>query len=106
MEIRNHPLAGQGTAFYGALKPGKVTVARFCNIDGAYKLFLLSGEAVAMDRCTKGVTASVKVERPVREIIEGIIAEGVPHHYSIVWEDVAEAMKGICALLNIPVIEM
>lgn len=106
VEIRNHPLAGQGTAFYGALKPGKVTVARFCNIDGAYKLFLLSGEAVAMDRCTKGVTASVKVERPVREIIEGIIAEGIPHHYSIVWEDVAEAMKGICALLNIPVIEM
>lgn len=106
VEIRNHPLAGQGTAFYGALKPGKVTVARFCNIDGAYKLFLLSGEAVAMDRCTKGVTVSVKVERPVREIIEGIIAEGVPHHYSIVWEDVAEAMKGICALLNIPVIEM
>jgi len=59
-----------------------------------------------MDRCTKGVTASVKVERPVREIIEGIITEGIPHHYSIVWEDVAEAMKGICALLNIPVIEM
>ena len=52
MEIRNHPLAGQGTAFYGALKPGKVTVARFCNIDGAYKLFLLRGEAVALDRCT------------------------------------------------------
>lgn len=53
VEIRNHPLAGQGTAFYGALKPGKVTVARFCNIDGAYKLFLLSGEAVAMDRSGK-----------------------------------------------------
>lgn len=106
VEIRNHPLAGQGTAFYGALKPGKVTVARFCNIDGAYKLFLLRGEAVALDRCTKGVTASVKVERPVREIIEGIITEGIPHHYSIVWEDVAEAMKGICGLLNIPVIEM
>ena len=67
MEIRNHPLAGQGTAFYGALKPGKVTVARFCNIDGAYKLFLLSGEAVAMDRCTKGVTARGKEDRPGRE---------------------------------------
>lgn len=106
VEIRNHPLAGQGTAFYGALKSGKVTVARFCNIDGTYKLFLFCGEAVAMDRCTKGVTASVKVERPVREIIEGIIEEGIPHHYSIVWADVAEAMKGICGLLNIPVIEM
>lgn len=59
-----------------------------------------------MDRFTKGVTANVKVDRLVREIIEGIIAEGIPHHYSIVWQDVAEAMNGICGLLNIPVIEM
>lgn len=105
VEIRNHPLAGQGTAFYGALKPGKVTVARFCNIDGQYKLFLLSGEAVDMDRYTKGIMANVRVERPVREIIERIIEEGVPHHYSIVWEDVADAMKQVCSLLGIPVIE-
>lgn len=106
IQIRNHPLAGQGTAFYGALKPGKVTAARFCNIDGTYKLFLLHGEAVDMDRYTKGVMANVKVKVPVREMLDRIIAEGVPHHYSIVWEDVAEAMKEICRLLQIQVIEM
>lgn len=106
VQMRNHPLAGQGTAFYGALKPGKVTIARFCNIEGKYKLFLLQGEAVSMDRCTKGVTANIKVKRPVREIIETIIAEGVPHHYSIVWQDVAQALKEICGLLNIPVLEL
>ena len=105
MEIRNHPLAGQGTAFYGALKPGRVTIARFCNIDGAYKLFLMRGEAVPVDRYTKGIMANVKVERPVREVIEGIAREGIPHHYSIVWEDVAGAMKEICGLLKIPVVE-
>ncbi len=105
VEIRNHPLAGQGTAFYGALKPGRVTIARFCNIDGAYKLFLMRGEAVPVDRYTKGIMANVKVERPVREVIEGIAREGIPHHYSIVWEDVAGAMKEICGLLKIPVVE-
>lgn len=104
--LRNHPLAGQGTAFYGALKPGAVTIARFCNLDGAYKLFLLKGEAVAKDRYTRGVMVHVKVERPVREIIDRIIEEGVPHHYSIVWEDVADAMKQVSSLLHIPVIEM
>ena len=106
VQIRNHPLAGQGTAFYGALKPGEVTIARFCNIDGGYKLFLMRGEAVPLDRYTKGIMANIKVKRPVREVIEGIIAEGIPHHYSIVWEDVADAMKQVCALLDIPVIEM
>ncbi len=101
----NHPLAGQGTAFYGALKPGKVTAARFCNLGGEYKLFLLRGEAVDMDRYTKGIMANIRVEKPVREIIEQIIEEGVPHHYSLVWADVADELKEVCGLLGIQVIE-
>lgn len=104
--LRNHPLAGQGTAFWGALKPGQVTIARFCNIDGSYKLFLMKGEAIDMDRYTRGIMANVKVERPVREVINRIIEEGVPHHYSLVWADVAEELKEVCALLHIPVIEL
>lgn len=104
--LRNHPLVGQGTAFWGALKPGQVTAARFCNIDGGYKLFLMKGEAIRMDRYTRGIMANVKVERPVREIIDRIIEEGVPHHYSLVWADVAKELKEICALLHIPVIEL
>ncbi len=104
--MENHPLAGQGTAFYGALKEGKVTIARFCNINDSYKLFLLRGTSIDMDRYTKGVMANIKVEAPVRSIVEQIIEEGVPHHYSIVWEDVADSMKAICDMLNIPVIEV
>lgn len=104
--INNHPLAGQGTAFYGALKEGRVTIARFCNIDDSYKLFLLRGTSIDMDRYTKGAMANIKVDAPVRDIVERIMEEGIPHHYSIVWEDVAESMIAICKLLNIPVIEM
>lgn len=104
--MRNHPLAGQGTAFWGALKPGTVTIARFCNIDGVYKLFLMKGEAMDMDRYTRGIMANVRVERPVREVVEQIIEEGIPHHYSLVWADVTTELKQICALLNIPVVEL
>ncbi len=103
--VNNHPLAGQGVAFYGVLKPGKVTIARFCNIDGRYKLFLLSGEAVETERYTKGAMVNVKPKAPVRDIVEKIINEGVPHHYSIVWQDVAEEMKAVSKLLGIEVIE-
>jgi len=103
--INDHPLAGQGTAFYGALKPGKVTVARFCNIDGQYKLFLVSGEAVKTKRNTGGVMVNVRPKAPVRGILERIIREGVPHHYSIVWQDVAEEMKTIGELLGLEIIE-
>lgn len=105
MQLRNHPLAGQGSAIYGALKPGVVTIARFCNMNGTYKLYLLKGEAVPADRYTKGVMVTVKVEKPVRDILDQIIEEGVPHHYSIVWDDVVDDMKEVAKLLNIPVIE-
>ena len=64
-----------------------------------------------MDRYTRGVMANVKIEKPVRQVVEQIIAEGVPHHYSLVPE-VAELyakraaeLKEICGLLQIPVIE-
>lgn len=104
--MRNHPLAGQGSAFWGALKPGAVTIARFCNLGGEYKLFLMKGEAIDQDRYTRGIMANVKVSRPVRQVIEQIIREGIPHHYSLVWADVAEELKQLCELLGVAVIEL
>ena len=104
--MRNHPLAGQGSAFWGALKPGAVTIARFCNLGGKYKLFLMKGEALNQDRYTRGIMANVKVECPVRQVIEQMIEEGVPHHYSLVWADVEEEMKQLCQLLGVEVIEL
>lgn len=103
--INNHPLAGQGTAFYGSLKTGDVTIARFCNIDGIYKLFLLRGEAIDSPRYTRGVMVNVKTKAPVRSIVENIIKEGIPHHYSIVWQDVADEMIAVSNLLGIEVLE-
>lgn len=104
--LRNHPLVGQGTAFYGALREGPVTIARFCNIDGVYKLFLLRGQAVKTRRATKGVMVNVRVDTPVREVLDGIIKNGVPHHYSIVWSDVADELVTLAELLGLAVIEL
>lgn len=104
--MANHPLAGQGTALWGALKPGLVTVARLCNIQGKYKLFIMKGEAVDTDRHTKGVMAVVKINTPVKQAVDKIIEEGIPHHYSVVWDDVRDEMIEIAKLLNIEIIEL
>jgi len=104
--MKNHPLAGQGTAFYASLKTGPVTIARFCNIGGVYKLFLMRGEAVDTDRVTRGNMATVKVARPVREVVDSIIENQIPHHYSLVWQDVADQMIAVAKLLKIEVIEL
>ncbi|MEG0941985.1 MAG: fucose isomerase [Angelakisella sp.] len=100
----NHPLAGQGTAFHTTLKEGPVTVARFCNIGGVYKLLLIRGTAIKTDLYTPGSMVNIQTNTPVKEIIYGMIERGVPHHYSIVWEDVADIMITIAKILGIEVI--
>ena len=69
-------------------------------------LFLMWGVALDLDRYRRGFLANVNLKRPVREVIEKIIEEGVPHHYSLVWADVADELRQMCGLLGIPVIEL
>ena len=66
----------------------------------------MKGEALSQDRNTRGIMAMVKVMRPVRQVVEQIITEGIPHHYSLVWADVAEEMRQLSELLGIEVIEL
>lgn len=106
VKMCNHPLAGQGTAFWCSLKEGPVTAARFTNIDGQYRLFLLGGTAVPTVRNTRGSMVNVKVETPVLDLVREIAENGMSHHYSLVWKDVAEELEQVAKLLNIPVIKL
>lgn len=100
----DHPLYNKGSAFRAVLKEGAVTVSRFCNVGGKYKLFLTSGTALPTRMYTPGCIVNVKTQAPVRSIIDGIIKEAVPHHYSVVWADVADDMAAIADILGIEVI--
>ena len=105
-ELRNHPLVGQGTAFWTALKPGTVTIARLHNDHGQYKLALMRGEALDRDRITRGSMVQVRMEAPVRQTAESLIGHRIPHHYVLVWDDLYEPLKQTAALMDIPVIEL
>ena len=106
VKMCDHPLAGAGTAFWCSLKEGPVTAARFSNIDGHYRLFLLRGQAVPTTRCTRGSMVNVKVNTPVLELVSKIAESGMSHHYSVIWQDIADELILIARLLNIPVIEL
>lgn len=106
VKLCDHPLYNKGSAFRAVLKEGPVTVSRFCNVDGKYKLFLLKGTAIPTTMYTPGCMVNVKVDVPVRDVTGGIIREAVPHHYSIVWEDVADDMRLIASILGVEVIQL
>ncbi len=100
----DHPLAGQGTAFHGPLKQGKVTASRFCNINGEYKILIIRGDAIPTDMYTPGSMINVVTKTPVKDIMYGIIENGVPHHYSVVWEDVSDVLVEFANILGLEVI--
>ena len=105
-ELHNHPLVGQGSAFWTALKEGHVTIARLHNFHGEYRMVLMEGEALDRDRNTRGCMTFVRMKAPVRQIAERLIEEEIPHHYVLVWDDCADAIRETCRVMNIPVIEL
>ena len=42
------------------------------------------------------------MQRPVRELLEGILYEGFEHHYALVWHDVRQELVELSRLLCIP----
>lgn len=106
VKLCDHPLYNRGSAFRAVLKEGPVTVSRFCNMGGKYKLFLIKGTAIPTQMYTPGCMVNIKVDVPVRDVVNGIIQEAVPHHYSIVWADVEDEMRMIASILGIEVIEL
>ena len=105
VSMTNHPLAGQGTAFQTTLKSGIVTVARMSNIGGRYKMFLTRGQAVPTVKEVTGVMVDVVLEVPVLETIYRIAEAGVPHHYSLVWEDLVDDLEMFCKILDIEILK-
>lgn len=105
-QMCSHPLAGQGTALWSSLKEGPITSARLCNIGGVYKLFVSKGVGVPTKRNTRGSMVNVRITTPVREFVYEIVRRQVPHHYSLVWGDVAEQMKLTATLLGLEIIEL
>lgn len=106
VQLCDHPLYNKGSAFRAVLKEGPVTISRFCNIGGKYKLFLIGGTAVQTDMYTPGCMVNVAPEVPVQRVIDAIMREGVPHHYSVVWADVVDDMAAVARILDIEVIQI
>lgn len=102
--LTGHGLAGKGAVLESTLKPGPVTIARFFCIDRCYRLFLASGEALPTHKVLKGTMVHVRLDDPVLKTVYRLAAEGVPHHYSLVWRDIAGEMRDLCALLGIDVL--
>ncbi len=83
------------------LKPGRVTVCRFCELGGRYRLFIASGEAVRVREGLGGNGVGIRLDANVRKTVEFIVANHVEHHFSLAYGDLTDDLVEMCRLTGI-----
>jgi len=106
LEYCEHPTIKNdvGVAIEMELKLGKMTMSKLSEGD-RYRLFLSKGEGVQVDRDLSGVQGDFKLNRGIEEVLDGIIENGIEHHFSIVYSDIESKMKEYCKWTGIEVLD-
>lgn len=94
------------------LKPGKVSIARINrhprvrngSTQDDYRLVIGSGEMLSAPPAFSGTTGALKFDRPVRQVIDIILREGLEHHISLTYGSYMPALSVIADLLEMPVV--
>jgi len=96
------PNRNLGFALNNSLRSGSVTIARLGQTADGFRMCTLGGEALDGPNSFQGTSVEVRLERPVREVLDAVIYGGFEHHYGLVWADVAGELRELCRLLEIP----
>jgi L-fucose isomerase-like protein len=99
--LEKHSIGTGSATLEFALRAGRVTVARLGPIGEAYRLFILTGEAVDTPMLLRGNNLLVKTDMPVRQVIERIIERGIEHHYSATYGDLRRDLVEFCTWTGI-----
>ena len=99
-----------GVAGNFPLKTGPVVLVRLdSDIDPANKsklrLVMTSGESLSAPNRFQGNTATVRTSAPARQLINGLIHNGFPHHTVVAWKDIRAEVRRMAELLAIPLTE-
>ena len=89
-----------------ALKPGRVTVARFSQARGEPKLVVAGAEMIAAPKSFSGTSGVIRFDRPAGEVAAAMMALGLEHHVALVYRDVRGPLRAMGAAMGLPVIEL
>jgi hypothetical protein len=89
-----------------ALKPGRVTVARFSQARNEPKLVLAGAEMLSAPRSFGGTSGVIRFDRPAGEVAAAMMELGLEHHVALVYREVRGPLRAMAAAMGIPVIEI
>jgi L-fucose isomerase-like protein len=96
---------GKGVTADFVLKPGHLSILRLDSVDGKYRIFLQEADAVPMDKELKGTYLKAKFKRPVKEVLNLVIDNGIAHHASAVYGSFVEPFRIAAKIAGWEVIE-
>jgi L-fucose isomerase-like protein len=89
-----------------ALKPGRITIARLSEASRDYRLVIGSAEVLKAPPSFSGTSGVVRFERPIADILDTIMKQGLEHHFSITYGDLTGALHSLAKQLGLKVVEL
>lgn len=88
------------------LKPGRVTLARLSEAKGDFCLIIAGGQMLSAPMSYSGTSGVVRFDRPVSEVLDMILSEGLEHHISLTYGDHVAELIALAGMLKLPLIRL
>ncbi|MDH3605527.1 MAG: hypothetical protein OER12_00865 [Acidimicrobiia bacterium] len=88
------------------LKPGRVTIARLSQAADRHQLVVGGGEMLPAPLPFSGTAGVVRFDKPAADVLATIMAEGLEHHYGIVYGEYEEELLALAAKWELPVVNL
>ncbi len=89
-----------------AFKPGRITIARISQSHNETRMILGGGDVLRRPMSFSGTSGVVRFDKPAKDVLDAIMAEGLEHHVSIVYGEHRPALRRLAAMLDLPVVEL
>ena len=88
------------------LKPGRFTMARFSKGHGKSRLVLGGGEMLKAPLAFSGTAGVARLDSPVVDVLENLMAAGLEHHTAIVYGEHRPSLRYLAKLMAIEVVDL
>jgi L-fucose isomerase-like protein len=88
------------------LKPGRVTICRLSQAGDAHKLVVGGGEMLSAPLPFSGTAGTLRFDKPAAEVLATIMAEGLEHHYGLVYGEYQEELLALATRWDLPVVNL
>lgn len=91
--LSSYHMGGKGVTADFVLKSGDISILRFDSAGTEYRIFLNKAEVLPTKQELRGTYMKARFDRPVNQILQTIIDNGIAHHASALYGNFIEPFK-------------